>query len=245
MYHPGRLQADGHADCRSSRCGTCPARDKAVCAGLDDQARDTFESLARHRRLRKGQTLVWEGDDMPFVASVVEGRLTLSRAARDGGELILGSIGPGGFVGDTTQDVASNTVTAVSETELCLYSKADFGRFASEHPEINAQLLKSVLGDLEQTRSWLFMVGRGSASERVASVLMDFAGDEAQLDPDYAIDRTQIAFSAGVAMETVSRHLTRFVRAGIIALPSRDRFTLIDRGALSAIAGHAPSREIH
>lgn len=245
MYHPGRLEPEGSAVCSRSRCGDCPARDTAVCAGLDSPSRTRFEHLARHRKLRKGQTLVWEGDEMPFVASVVQGRLTLSRAARDGGELILGTIGPGGFVGDTTRPVSSNTVTAVSETELCLYSKGDFALFASEHPEINAQLLKTVLGELEQTRSWLFMVGRGTASERVASVLMEFAEDEARPEPVYAIDRTQIAFSAGVAMETVSRHLTRFVRAGIIALPSRDRFELLDRDALSAIAGHSPSQELH
>lgn len=245
MYYSGRLEAHGEVAGHAMACASCPARDHAVCAGLDPAARGAFERLARHRRLRKGQTLAWEGDDMPYVASVVRGRLTLSRHARDGGELILGTVGPGGFVGDTTQQRATNNIVAVTDTELCLYSKADFDRFAVAHPEINTQLLRTVLGDLEQTRSWLFMIGRGTASERVASVLMEFAEDDGEGPGDYAIDRTQIAFSAGVAMETVSRHLTRFVRAGIIALPSRDRFRLLDRDALSAIAGQAHAAELH
>jgi CRP/FNR family transcriptional regulator len=42
---------------------------------------------------------------------------------------------------------------------------------------------------------------------------------------------------AGLTIETVSRQLTRFKSAGIIALPSRDSFELLDRDALLATAG--------
>lgn len=249
MYLGGRIAGQDGAQSAArpqlSRCADCCARDLAICAGLAPEHQDSFGRLAHRKRLRKGQALVWEGDEMPFVASVVTGRLTLSRNARDGGELILGSVGPGGFVGDTVQSHATNNVVAVSDAELCVYTKSDFERFAAQHPEIHARLLKSVFEDLEQTRSWLFMVGRGTASERVASVLMEFAEDAGESSDVFPIDRTQIAFSAGVAMETVSRHLTRFVRAGIISLPSRDSFELIDRAALAAVAGLTHSRELH
>lgn len=249
MYLGGRIAGrDGveRATCpKRNRCADCSVRELAVCAGLAHDDRDAFGRLAHRKRLRKGQALVWEGDEMPFVASVVSGRLTLSRNARDGGELILGSVGPGGFVGDTVQSHATNNVVAVSDAELCVYTKSDFERYAAQHPEIHARLLKSVFEDLEQTRSWLFMVGRGTASERVASILMEFAENPGESSDVFPIDRTQIAFSAGVAMETVSRHLTRFVRAGIISLPSRDSFALIDRDALAAVAGLTHSRELH
>lgn len=248
MYYSGRLEAGSAGPtgaAANSPCQNCPVKGLAVCAGLAACDRENMGRAARHRYLKKGQALVWEGDDMPFVASVVRGRLTLSRNARDGGELILGSVGPGGFVGDMVQPCSTNNIVAVSETELCVYSKTEFNRLASQHPEIHAQLVRTIFQDLEQTRSWLFMVGRGTASERVASVLMEFAEEADEGSTDIRIDRTQIAFSAGVAMETVSRHLTRFVRAGIIALPSRDRFELIDPDALAAVAGHGHARELH
>ncbi len=239
----------GAAQCvrrTSAGCADCRVSQTAICAELAVDTRDALAGSARHRRLRKGQTLFWEGDEVGFVGTVVSGMLTLSRNARDGGELILGMVGPGGVVGYPDRSAARANAVAVTETELCLFPIEAFNRFADTNPSLRARLIDQMFHELEHTRHWLFMLGRGSAAERIASMLLEFAGAGAP-EGTHAlpISRGRIAHVTGLAIETVSRQLSSLVRAGIIALPSRDRFVLRDRRALLSIAGLAPAHDTH
>lgn len=81
----------------------------------------------------------------------------------------------------------------------------------------------------------MVLLGRGSAAQRVAAVLIDFAGDRIGLQ-SLPLSRGQIAEFAGLTIETVSRQFTRLRTAGIISLPTRDTFEVMDRDALLAIS---------
>ena len=221
---------------RERDCLNCKIRHEAICAPLDERGLMELQRLGKRRTLHKGQALTWEGDEVPRVVNVLSGMLKLAASAHNGSEQILGLIRPGGFAGRPQGGIAQQSIIAMAETEVCVFASDRFANFTDLHPEVRASLLERSLEELDRTRRWMLLLGRGSAAERVAALLMEFAGDGAgpHLLP---LSRGQMAEFAGLTIETVSRQLTRFKSAGIIALPSRDSFELHDRDALLAMAG--------
>src|SRR3546814_1926518 len=69
-------------------------RNRAICASLDADELALLGKLGRNHRVKAGHTLLWEGDDAPVVANVLEGVLKLVVAAADGREQIVGVVFP-------------------------------------------------------------------------------------------------------------------------------------------------------
>jgi CRP/FNR family transcriptional regulator len=118
-----------------------------------------------------------------------------------------------------------------------VFGRAAFDRFAREHAVIGQALLERTLTELDRARHWMLLLGRKSACERVASLIVEIA-DRADDGPaiDLPLSRQQMGDILGLTIETVSRSLTRLKRAGIIALPSLRRIAINRPGELRAIA---------
>uniref|UniRef100_UPI00242FAE17 helix-turn-helix domain-containing protein n=2 Tax=Sphingobium TaxID=165695 RepID=UPI00242FAE17 len=99
-------------------------------------------------------------------------------------------------------------------------------------------LLQRTLDDLDRARSWMLLLGRKNAREKIATFLLDMSRRLARegLPPldrfDLPLSRQQIADVLGLTIETVSRQLTDLKRIGIIALPGRRMVEIRDRAAL-------------
>lgn len=233
-------------DAAPSHCATCPVRASAVCASLTPGALAALHGIGRRRALRKGQTLLWEGDEAPAMINVISGTLKLSRITRAGDEQIVALVGRGGFVGNPLGGVIENRVAAIGESALCIFPAAPFRRFVDAHPAIAMAMLERSLGELDRARRWLGLLGRATAGERVAALLLDLAGNEADEAPHaLPLSRSEMADCTGLTIETVSRQLSRLRAAGIVAFPSRCSFELRDRAILTAMAGGAPAHGLH
>ena len=57
----------------SERCGDCPIRYRAVCAHCETDELSLLEGMKFYRSFEPGQPIVWEGERMEFVGSVVTG----------------------------------------------------------------------------------------------------------------------------------------------------------------------------
>jgi len=245
----GNMQQGERADQASAskvegRCADCAVRDRAVCSTLSADSLSDLRKIGRSRTLPKGQALAWEGDDASLIVNVRSGMLKLSSSARNGSEQILGLIGPGGFAGRPQGGAMQQNIVALVDTEICVFPRDNFDRFAELHPEIRATLLDRSIEELDHLRRWMLLLARGSALERVATLLVDFAGEGNGPHP-LPLSRGQIAEFTGLTIETVSRQFTKIKSSGIIALPTRDSFEVIDRDALCAIAGVHPVHPMH
>lgn len=229
-----------------STCDTCTVRHRAICSVLTRDDLADLECLGRRKRVRRGETLIWEGDDAPVVANVLDGMLKLTTATGDGRELIVGMSYPSDFLGRPFGGSSSNSATALTDTEICVFTRASFDRFAKAHPELEHELLERTLTELDRAREWMLLLGRKSAAERVASFLLEMserlAGETgeaggAPLDRfELPVSRQQIADILGLTIETVSRQLGRMRDAGTIRLPDRRTVEILDREALEAEA---------
>ena len=229
-------------------CDLCVVRNRAICASLDSSELEALNAIGRRRTLQPGESLIWEGEDSVLVANVIEGVLKLATGTEDGREQIVGVVYPSDFIGRPFGATAAHGVTALTEARVCVFNRRDFDAFAREHPGLEHKLLERTLGELDRTRRWMLLLGRKSASEKVASFLLEMSerlsnttcktvGDLVTTSFTLPFSRQQIADVLGLTIETVSRQFTRLKQDGLIDLPSRRDVVIRDREALAAEAG--------
>jgi CRP/FNR family transcriptional regulator len=232
-----------------SNCDMCVVRNRAICSALDTDELEALNAIGRERSLTPGESLFWEGEDSVLVANVLDGVLKLSSNTEDGREQIVGVVYPSDFIGRPFGGTSSHGVTALTDARICVFSRRDFDAFAAAHPKLEHKLLERTLGELDRTRRWMLLLGRKSASERIASFLLEMLerlnapkGCEFKLEDGPEVlalpfSRQQIADILGLTIETVSRQFTRLKSDGIIDLPSRREVRILDRAGLEAEAG--------
>ena len=232
-----------------SYCDTCLVRNSAICSALDSKEIEALNSIGRRRQLEPGESLVWEGDQSVLVANVIEGMLKLTTGTEDGREQIVGVVYPSDFIGRPFGATTSHSITALTQANVCVFGRADFDRFAGEHPALEHKLLTRTLGELDRTRKWMLLLSRKTAEEKVATFLLEMAERLVNSSCEHAenansaerfelpFTRQQIGDILGLTIETVSRQMTQLRRDGIIDLPTRREVVIKDHGALEAIAG--------
>jgi CRP/FNR family transcriptional regulator len=223
-----------------------------VCGSLGPGERELLASLGRVQTVARGTTLLWEGEEARLVANVLEGVLKLSTSTADGREQILGVAYVSDFVGRPFAHTSPYRITALTDARVCIFPRSAFDRFAREHPALEHLLLERALADLDRAHAQLLDLGRRTATERVASFLLDLsqrlaeagcgaeagAGASPPLDAfDLPLDRQQIGDLMGLAIETVSRTFQKLKTARVLDLPSRRAVVILDRRRLEAAAG--------
>ena len=227
-------------------CQACSVRNRAICAELDDTEIALLNHIGRRKHLVAGQSFLWEGDDAVFVANVVSGMLKLSTTTGDGREQILGLTYPSDFLGRPYGDKTPYDAQALTDATICVFRRIDFERFANEHPRLERKLLERTLGELDRSRRWMVLLGRMSAEERLATLLLEISermatsmcgGNASPLDAfELPVSRQQIADLLGLTIEPVSRQLTKFRQDGVIDVEGRRSITLQRREILEALA---------
>jgi CRP/FNR family transcriptional regulator len=227
-------------------CSNCVVRNRAICASLDATEILALGKMGRKQKVRQGQTLLWEGDGAPVVANVLTGVLKLVVSTADGREQIVGVVFPSDFIGRPFGKESPYTVTAMTDAEVCIFNRNNFDEFASSHPDLQQKLLRRTLDELDRARHWMMLLGRKSASEKVASFLLEMSerlsgqGCDATMSKggfELPFGRQQIADILGLTIETTSRQLTRMRGEGVLDLPSRREIVINDRAAMEAMAG--------
>ena len=139
------------------------------------------------------------------------------------------------------------TAEAATEVEICTFSNAAFERLVGEYPGLQSRLFQHTLDELDAARDWMLLLGRKSAREKVASLLLMIARRSVAVgclprDPDSVLafdlplSRTEIADCLGLTIETVSRQLKSLKDAGVIALPTLRHVELSSLARLEAVA---------
>lgn len=227
---------------RSAACEGCAVRGDAICANLDDGDFADFARLGRHRRLARGQVLAWEDEERTHVGTLLSGVLKITAATADGREQIVGLAWPSDLVGSPFGPAAGFRVTALSDAEICLVDRSAFEAFVQDQPAMERDLLRRSAADLDRARAFMLLLGRMTAEERLATLLLDMADRAVDPMPEdeegflLPLGRQEIADILGLTIETVSRQLRKLVDAGLIRLKGRRTVHLEDRPRLEAIA---------
>ncbi|MBO6603293.1 MULTISPECIES: transcriptional regulator FnrL [Paracoccaceae] len=218
-------------------CADCPIRHRAVCARCETDELTHLESIKYYRKFDAGQTVVWAGDKMDFVASVIEGVASLTQTMEDGRRQMVGLLLPSDFLGRPNRDTAPYDVVASTDVTLCCFRRAPFQKLIAENANISQRLLEMTLDELDAAREWMLLLGRKTAREKIASLLSIIARRDASLKDlpskgevsfDLPLTREAMADYLGLTLETVSRQMSALKRDDVIRLEGKRHITIPD-----------------
>ena len=219
------------------QCGDCPIRHRAVCARCETSELDRLEAIKYYRSFEAGQTVVWSGDRMDFVASVVSGIATLTQTMEDGRRQIVGLLLPSDFVGRPGRETAAYDVTATTDLVMCCFRKKPFEELMLSTPHVGQRLLEMTLDELDAAREWMLLLGRKTAREKLASLIAIIARREASLrhqemsgpiTVDLPMTREAMSEYLGLTLETVSRQISALRKDGVIEIEGKRHIIIPD-----------------
>ncbi len=227
-------------------CGECPIRHRAVCAKCESKELTALEQIKYYRSFQAGQTVIWSGDQMDFVGSVVSGIASLTQTMEDGRTQMVGLLLPSDFVGRPGRSSAAYDVVATSDMVMCCFRKKPFEDMMNRTPHVAHRLLEMTLDELDAAREWMLVLGRKTAREKIASLLSIIARRDATLNTGSAperlvfylpLTREAMADYLGLTLETVSRQISALKKDGVIILEGKRHVIVPDFDRLQEEAG--------
>jgi CRP/FNR family transcriptional regulator len=209
-------------------CERCAVREASLCSEVSEAAARELAPIAHHRRVPVGQVIQSDHQGLGWLAIIVSGVVKLVKAQKDGRLQIVGLQYPADFVGHPY--ITSNALIAEATTqlELCCFSRSAFETLMRNHPSLEQALYRRALNDLETAREWMFLLGRKTAREKVASLLVSIA---------MRINRRPACADAlGMTIETVSREFRSLKDAGVISTCGRRTVSVLKPKLLQSLA---------
>ena len=227
-------------------CAQCNIRNRAVCANCDEDELKQLEDIKFYRSFEAGQQIMFEGDEMHFVASVVTGAAKLSRTLPDGRLQMLGLLLPSDFIGRPGRSTVAYDVEAIQGVTLCCFRRKPFEEMVERTPHLGQRLLAMSLDELDVAREWMMLLGRKTAREKIACLLSLIGRRTAalHLQPlsdglsfEMPMSREAMGEYLGLTIETVSRQMTALRKDGVISLEGNRTVTIPDLAELMAETG--------
>jgi CRP/FNR family transcriptional regulator len=218
-------------------CADCPIRHRAVCARCETDELAQLEEIKYYRTFEAGQPVIWSGDRMDFVASVVTGIASLTQVMEDGRTQMVGLLLPSDFVGRPGRDTAAYNVTATTDLVMCCFRKKPFEEMMQSTPHVAQRLLEMTLDELDAAREWMLLLGRKTAREKIASLLIIIArrysnGQSGKtsnaMQFELPLTREAMSDYLGLTLETVSRQMSALKKDGVILIEANRHITIPD-----------------
>ena len=251
-HSPGEVAAGDRRMPRRSLatdCQSCRARRDGLCAGLNTE---TLRTVADHksgdRRLHAGQDLFGLGEECSAIYSLVDGWMFRYMLFEDGRRQILDFALPGSLLGFHCAQGAMTTfgVAALTEAVVCVIPHKAVEALSTKHPEIALRLAWLIARDRSLAFDHLASVGRHSARERVAHLLLELFIRCRSQWPETRVEELRLPLTqehigdaTGLTYIHVNRVLGELRREGIVEFSYR-RLRILNPDTLIDVAGIDP-----
>lgn len=215
--------------------------------GLPDEGLDRAVALARRDKCAKGETLFTQGDRAEAFHLILAGRLKVSQTTPDGQQIIIRYLGPpdiAGCVAVCGGVPYPATATAMEDTWLLTWSRPCIAELATRHPEIGLNAMRIMGGRMVELQDRLREMQTQRVEQRLAHALGRLVVHSGRrtgegIEIDFPITRQELAEMSGTTLHTVSRTLSEWEAAGIVA-GGRQKVVIRRPHALAAIAEGVP-----
>jgi CRP/FNR family transcriptional regulator, anaerobic regulatory protein len=193
------------------------------------------------RRVATKAHLFTEGDPKSHVYRVTSGAICLYRVLTDGRRQVIEFALEGDVIGMGYAPIESCSAQAMGPTRVSCFPVAILLKAAAQDCSIALGLYEALSRDLAAAQKHLLCVGKRSATERLASFLVNLSrrSEERGGDPvliKLAMTRVDIADFLGLTIETVSRTFTKLKQQRLIGIDQNTTIRLRDRIALARLA---------
>jgi CRP-like cAMP-binding protein len=207
------------------------ARDTPYRADVAPPNRDDFRLIGVTKHFDRDQEIFSEGDRADLVYKVVSGAVRSCRVLADGRRQICDFYLPGDVFGVEFEPSRRATAEALVDTVLIVARRS----VVVEEPGQGEALWRHALRDLQRSQDHVLTLGRRSATERLASFLLDLTERLGEGELDLPMSRQDIADYLGLTIETVSRTLTQLQIQGFIQLQGCRHIRLARQAALAEL----------
>jgi CRP/FNR family transcriptional regulator, anaerobic regulatory protein len=231
------------------RCRSCPVRDLAVCGAMSDDQIAQLSKIARRRIVPAGQTIMSDQEPVSFFANIISGTVKLTKTTADGRQQIVGLLFPPDFLGRAFSRNNLYFAEAATDVEICIFPNDRFESLVADYPELQYRLFAKTLDELDAAREWMLLLGRKTAEEKVASILLILAAraerlhcggtSSASVSFEIPLTRADLADHLGLTIETVSRQITRLRAMRVITTVNSRLVTINDTPRLAALTGRS------
>lgn len=191
-------------------------------------------------RLKPGGYLYFEGDEVEWLYQVTSGVVRLSRLLADGRRQVIAFGYPGDIIGFPSDGLHHTDCESLTNAHLQPFRRShlESGRGDSE---LHSALLQAALREISAMQDHFMMLGRKSATEKLASflcVLAERVGEDlgAYRQITLPMTRSDIADFLGLTTETVSRTFTRLRKSKIIAIENNHTIIIQKPTALLSLS---------
>lgn len=221
---------------------------RGLCNALTDEELLRLKKITYRKTYKPGELILSGDDDATFYAGVVSGVVKLTKILVDGRQQIVGLLFPSDSLGHAFSKNNPYFADAATEVELCCFERVGFERMIDEFSGLKHRLLEQTLDELNTARDWMITLGRKTAEEKVASLLLMLATrstPSSQVEmraPQSAyfeihLKRHEIADFLGLTYETVCRQIAHLKKKGVIKMSGKRQFAAPDIEKLSMYAG--------
>jgi CRP/FNR family cyclic AMP-dependent transcriptional regulator len=176
----------------------------------------------------KNAVIVSEGDETDSLYIVIAGRVKVFVSDQDGGEVVLGTQGPGEYFGEMVLDGGprSASVMTMEPSRFAVIPKANFRDFLHNHPAFSIHLIEKLIRRSRALTESVKSLALMDVYGRVARLLLDLAKEEeGKLLVTEKLTQQDIASRVGASREMISKILKDLSTGGYITV-ERKRITI-------------------
>jgi CRP/FNR family transcriptional regulator, nitrogen fixation regulation protein len=204
-------------------------------------ALDLLEQFGATVSVQRDREIHGQGEKAAWCYRVVSGCVRVVNLMEDGRRQIGEFLLAGDVLGFDALETYDFAAEAVSDVVLRRYPRRMVDTLAERNISLARRLRDVVSSSLRLAHARLVLLGRKTASERIASFLLEMADRLPHGRPnvlDLPMGRTDMADHLGLTIETVCRVLGHLRRDGTIAI-DRSSVTIRDAVALQQMASEA------
>ncbi|SBS33922.1 Transcriptional activator protein Anr [Marinomonas spartinae] len=231
----------------SSQCQNCSL--SALCLPIalaDEDINRLDQIIERKRPLKKGEVLFHQGQPFNSVFAVRTGTLKTFNITSSGEEQITGFYCPSELVGlsgidDNTYPISAK---ALETTTVCEIPFSHLENLSSQIPSLKHQVFKVMSRKIGDDQQMMVLLGKKNADEKVASFLLNLSNrfkkrGYSATSFRLSMSRGEVGNYLGLAVETVSRVITRFQKNELIQVDGKE-ISIIDLPEMQKLVGVAP-----
>lgn len=164
---------------KQTKCQLCPLKKKEVFRAVSPQELEFIEHFKAGEFVTDvGATILAEGTSGPHLFTVLSGWGFRYKMLADGRRQILNFVLPGDFIGlqSSMLNEMQHSVESLTQMVLCVFPRDRLWDLYSKHPSLAFDLTWLAARSERLLDENLLSIGRRSAAERVANVLLDMFG---------------------------------------------------------------------
>lgn len=246
MSNDVSLAARCEAPTQTVACTDCPLRKREVFQPTGETELAVIDSLKQADLVQPaGSVLIREnGDDSPLF-TLLEGWAIRFKTLDGGRRQILNVMLPGDFIGlqQKMSDAASHGVEALTDVRLCRFARDAVWTLHRELPSLGYDVTWLSANENSLVDDNLLSVGRRTALERVAAMMLTLYARALPHDPDaeavgvfFPLTQQHLADALGLSLVHTHRTLRELRRRGLFDLRAGSRLVLPDQRALARLA---------